>query len=85
MYTLTLLSLYILVLGRQFPFLPKPKSSKTGKQCRSRKGKTNGKQHMVVGETGNEVDVGAVPAKKVKKGGGVCLFEAKFKQPGTKQ
>jgi hypothetical protein len=39
---------------------------------------------MVVGETGTEVDVGAVPAKKAKKGEGAGSFEAKFKQPGTK-
>jgi hypothetical protein len=26
---------------------------------------------MVVGETGNKVDLGVVPAKKAKKGGGV--------------
>ena len=40
---------------------------------------------MVVGETGSEVDVEAMPAqKKAKKGGGVGSFEVKFKQAGTK-
>jgi hypothetical protein len=39
---------------------------------------------MLVGETGSEVEVEAVPAKKAKKGGGVGSFEAKFKQAGTK-
>ena len=39
---------------------------------------------MVVGETGSELDVEAMPAKKAKKGGGVGSFEAKFKKAGTK-
>ena len=39
---------------------------------------------MVVGETGSELDVEAMPAKKSKKGGGVGSFEAKFKKAGTK-
>jgi hypothetical protein len=39
---------------------------------------------MLVGETGSEVEVEAVPAKKAKKGGGVGSFEAKFKQADTK-
>ena len=72
------------MLGRQVPFLPKPKDSKTGTQRRSGIGKTKRKGRMVVGETGSEVEVEAVPAKKAKNGGGVGLFEAKFKQAGTK-
>jgi hypothetical protein len=39
---------------------------------------------MLIGETGSEVEVEAMPAKKAKKGGGVGSFEAKFKQAGTK-
>jgi len=39
---------------------------------------------MVVGETGSELDVEAMPAKKAKKGGGVGSFEAKFKKAGMK-
>ena len=39
---------------------------------------------MLVGETGSEVEVEAVPAKKAKNGGGVGLFEVRFKQDGTK-
>ena len=76
--------LYFLVLGRQVPFLPKPKASKTGTQRRSGTGKSKRKGRMVVGETGSELDVEAMPAKKAKNRGGVGLFEAKFKQAGTK-
>ena len=62
--------LYFLVLGRQVPFLPKPKASKTGTQRRSGTGKSKRRGRMVVGETGSELDVEAMPAKKSKKGGG---------------
>ena len=62
--------LYFLVLGRQVPFLPKPKASKTDTHRRSETGKTKRKGRMVVGETGSELDVEAMPAKKSKKGGG---------------
>ena len=48
--------LYFLVLGRQVPFLPKPKASKTGTQRRSGIGKTKRKGRMVVGETGSELE-----------------------------
>ena len=73
-----------MVLGRQVPFLPKPKASKTGTQRRSGIGKTKRKGRMVVGETGSEVEGEAVLAKKAKKSGWVGSFEAKFKQVGTK-
>jgi hypothetical protein len=76
--------LYFLVLGRQVPFLPKPKPSKTGKQRRSGTVKTKRKGRILAGETGSEVEVEAVPAKKAKNGGGVGLFEVRFKQAGTK-
>ena len=76
--------LYFLVLGRQVPFLPKPKASKTATQRRSGTGKSKRKERMAVGETGSELDVEAMPAKKAKKGGGVGSFEAKFKKAGMK-
>jgi hypothetical protein len=69
-----------LVLGRQVPFLPKPKPSKTGKQRRSGTSKTKRKGRILVGETGSEVEVEAVPAKKAKKGGGVGSFETKMRE-----
>jgi hypothetical protein len=71
--------LYFLVWGRQVPLIPKPKDSKTGTQHRSGIGKTKRKGRIVVGETGSELDVEAMPAKKAKKGGGVGSSEAKFK------
>jgi hypothetical protein len=46
--------------------------------------KTKRKGRILAGETGSEVEVEAVPAKKAKNSGGVGLFEAKFKQAGTK-
>ena len=67
-------------LCRQVPADPKAKPTKSGKQRRGGKGKRL--KGMVVGETGTEVDVGPVPAKKAKKEG-VLTFANKFKQPGS--
>ena len=44
-------------VGRQVPFLPKPKPSKTGTRRRSGTGKSKRKGRVVVGETGSELDV----------------------------
>ena len=67
-------------LCRLVPADPKAKPTKSGKQRRGGKGKRL--KGMVVGETGTEVDVGPVPAKKAKKEG-VLTFANKFKQPGS--